>query len=362
MASVLHSFLQTISAVIVLGFILQMSLISQSTLSLNIIGFLHSSTPVAMILLLNKLFALISLFILMILFLIKHFLIKPSYIRNINTIVYFALGFALLGFAKLTLGEMNAFTFGFINKSKSLVGKTIAVEHNVIRIRDYSTMYSSPNGYFFFFVLLVNLIGVRSFSSVKKSGDPIDTKLPSRDEKRKSSMFENKRRKSIDENDLSEIKSMDISIKDNSNIEALSDVRSHRHNTLESTRKFELFEKEFSMQSPDNLSQADSYTSDVKSSSSVMFLEKFENIKKPSSILSLLLTLRAKDISLEKTEPKQVLFWMMTYSNFKRLSSILVVYLALTLYTSGNGFITDLMFGFLLSKVFSRFFFRVLDR
>ena len=131
---------------------------------------------------------------------------------------------------------------------------------------------------------------------------------------------------------------------------------------MESTRKFELFEKEFSIQSDENLSQADSNTSNVKSCTSILFLEKFELVKRPSSLLPLLLSLKANEVNLKKTEPQLVLFWMMTYQNFDKLSKILVIYLALTLYLSGNAFFTDLLFGFLLGKVFSRFYFRVLER
>ena len=244
MASVLHSFLQSISAVIVLGFMLQISFISQSTLYLNLIDHLHSSTIFAGILLINKLTALILLFVLTLIFIIKTFLKSPSYLKNISSLIYFSLGFALLGFAKLTLGELNPFTLGFVGKNKILVGSELAVEHNVIRIRDYSTMYSSPNGYFYFFILLVNLLGIRAFRKIKRSGEAIETKLPSRAEIVDSKIMKN-RRKSID-------------LDDNS-------LSSNRNNQLESTRKFELFEKEFSIQSDENLSQADSNTSNVKS-------------------------------------------------------------------------------------------------
>ena len=78
--------------------------------------------------------------------------------------------------------------------------------------------------------------------------------------------------------------------------------------------------------------------------------------------MNILLKLRNNDLSIQTKKPELVLFWMMTYTNFKRLSTVLTIYLALSLYFSGNAFTTDLLFAFLLGKIYSRFFFCVLER
>jgi fructose-specific component phosphotransferase system IIB-like protein len=271
-----------------------------------------------------------------------------------------------MGFAKLTLGELNPFTLGLLYEAKEYLGPETGVDYNIIRIRDYSTMYTSPNGYFFFFILLINLIGVRAFSQVKKEGDVIETKLPSRAEVKESRLVSRKRRRSIDEHDITQTrrKSVDLNLLENSDdLETPLNLQESMHdNPLESTKKFELFEKEFSVQSPENLSQADSNTTNVKSSSSMVFLEKFEKLKKPSSIIGILLKLKENELCIQLKEPKLVLFWMMTYTNFKRLSTILTIYTAVILYASGNAFTSDLMVAFLLSKVYARFYFQVLER
>jgi hypothetical protein len=287
---------------------------------------------------------------------IKNFIITPSYLKNISSLVYLSLGIALMGFTKLILGELNPFTMGFLEERSSMMGKDVPYDHNIIRIRDYSTMYTSPNGYFYYFILLVNLIGVRAFSKVKKTGDPIQTKVTSRAEPRNQEF--RKRRLSIDEEELEEDdpENPKKNITD-SNVQNVNNV-----NTMESGKKFELFEKEFSVQSPMNLSQADSNTTNVKSSSSMVFLEKFEQLKKPSSIISILLKLKNNSLSIQTNEPSLVIFWMMTYKNYIRLSTILVVYVALSLFFSGNAFTTDILFGFILAKAFSRFYFHVLER
>ena len=339
---------------------MQLSFISQSNLYLNFIGNLHSIFPLAYIFLTCKIISVILIIILSFLFVLKNLVIKPSYLQNLSTFVYFGLGLALMGFSKLTLGEFNAFTVGFLKTNKNIFGEELMSEENFIRIKDYSTMYASPNGYFFYFILLVNLIGMRAFSKVKKVGDPIDTKLPSRAEFKESRVVQKNRRDSIDENDLVQTRRKSIDI-NNSNDNPLA-FGSMRNDILESNRKFELFEKEFSVQSPENLSQADSNTTNVKSSSSMVFLEKFEQLKKPSSIISILLRLKDNNLCIQKKDPQLVIFWMMTYKNFKRLSSILLLFIALSLYFSGNAFTTDLLFAFLLGKIYSRFFFRVLER
>ena len=357
MTSVLHQFLQSLSAVIFLGFIMQISFISQSSLYLSFIGFVHSYSSLAYFLLLNKLFVMLMMTILIFLIIIKSLVMKPSYLQNLSTLVYFGLGLALMGFAKLTLGEFNAFTIGFLETSDELVGYEFALERNLIRIRDYSTMYTAPNGYFYFFILIVNLLGMRAFSKVKKTGDPIDTKLPSRAEM-KQRIVTKKRRRSIDENDLVQTRRKSIDLEDSG--EAVNHL--NQLDSIQENKKFELFEKEFSVQSPENLSQADSHTTNVKSSSSIVFLEKFELLRKPSAIMNILLKLRNNDLSIQTKKPELVLFWMMTYTNFKRLSTVLTIYLALSLYFSGNAFTTDLLFAFLLGKIYSRFFFCVLER
>lgn len=357
MSSVLHLFLQSVSAIVFVGFILQLSFVSQSTLYLGLVGWLHSCTPFAYFLLFNKLFALLLLVFLTVLFVIRSFVMSPSYLKNASSLVYFALGFALMGFTKLTLGELNPFTLGFLEKDKEMVGGLPAAEHNPIRIRDYSTMYGSPNGYFFYLVLLVNLVAMRVFSKTKRAGDPIETSLPSR------TFIPHpkppRRRRSIDESEVIPESSENT---DSEAKELPSQAGSGRTNPLESTRRFELFEKEFSVESPETLSQADSQTSNVKSSSSEMFLEKFAQLRRPSSIVSVLVRLRANPISLEKSRPLLVLFWTMTYSNYRRLASVLLAYFGLSLFLSGNAFLSDLLFAFLLAKVFARFYFRVLER
>jgi hypothetical protein len=276
------------------------------------------------------------------------------------------LGMALMGFAKLTLGELNAFTLGFVEKNKTLVGSEVATEFNVIRIRDYSTMYSSPNGYFFYLMLLVNLIGVRLFSNKNKTKKTIDTKLPSRAEfKIDKNTKKNKRRGSIDEKDLDGIDHSkdDFNRKSNSDIEAnLGKVDSDRELGLESSRKFELFEKEFSLHSNENLSQADSNTTNIKSSTSKSFLEGFHKVQRPSSIINILLRFQMNPLDLEKKNPELLFFWMIKYPSYKKLTNIVILYVAASLYFSGNAFLTDLVFGFLLSKIYSRFYFKVLER
>ena len=360
MTSVLHQFLQSLSAVIFLGFIIQLSFISQSNLYLNFIGYLHSIFPLPQIFLINKIISILIIILLTFLIVIKSLVIKPSYLQNLSTLVYFALGLSLMGFSKLTLGEFNAFTVGFLKTNKTIFGKELMSDENLIKINDYSTMYASPNGYFYFFIMLVNLIGMRAFSKVKKAGDPIDTKLPSRAEFRESQVVSKKRRNSIDENDLVQTRRKSIEL--NQSGDHPLAFGSMRNDVLESNRKFELFEKEFSVQSAENLSQADSNTTNVKSSSSMVFLEKFELLKKPASIISILLRLKDNDLCIQKKDPQLVIFWLMTYRNFKRLSSILLFYIASSLYLSGNAFTTDLLFAFLLGKIYSRFFFRVLER
>lgn len=364
MTSILHQFLQSISAVVFLAFILQVCFISQSTLYLKFIGYIHSFTPLAYVLLINKFAAILLIFILTLLVFLKSVIFSPSYLKNISAFVYFCLGFALLGFVKLTLGELNPFTLGFIEKEGTIIGEDVAFDHNLIRIRDYSTMYGAPNGYFYYFILLVNLIGVRAFSQVKKTGDPIDTKLPSRAEIKESQVVGRKRRRSIDEHDLTETRRKSVDLMDSGQDlkQPLGTFDSIDANPIESTRKFELFEKEFSVQSPENLSQADSDTTNVKSSSSMVFLEKFEKLRKPSSIISILLRLKDNSLGINRKEPKLVIFWLMTYQNFRRLTGLLLTYVGLSLLLSGNTFTSDLVFAFLIAKVFSRFYFRVLER
>lgn len=357
MSSVLHLFLQSVSAILFVGFILQLSFMSQSSLYLRLIGWIHSCTPLAYFLLFNKLFAIILLVLLTVLFVIRSLVMSPSYLKNASSLVYFALGFALMGFTKLTLGELTPFTLGFLEKDKKMVGTSAVTDHNPIRIRDYSTMYGSPNGYFYYLVLLANLVSVRVFSKTKRAGDLIETSLPSRTQIPHPEPV--KRRRSIDESEIipDPSESVNSEIKDTP-----SQIGSRRTDPLDGGRKFELFEKDFSVESPENLSQADSQTSNVKSSSSQMFLEKFAKLRRPSSIVTVLLRLRANPLSVEKSRPLLVLFWAMTYSNFRRLVSALLAYFGLSLFLSGNAFLSDLLFAFLLAKVFARFYFRVLER
>ena len=360
MKSVLHQFFQSISAVLFLGFILQLSFISHAQIYFWIVGLIHSSTIFTYFILIQKLLIIAFIFALFFAFIIKHLVISPSFLKTLTNLIYFALGLGLMGFAKLVLGELNPFTLGFMFKNKNIWGEELATDYNIIRIRDYSTMYSSPNGYFYFFILVVNLIGVRAFSKVKKEGDLIETKLPSRAEIKESRIVSRKRRRSIDEHDLTETRRKSVDLDDMTT--PIHQVESYPDNPLESTKKFDLFEKEFSVQSPENLSQADSDTTNVKSSSSMVFLEKFEKLKKPSSIISILLRLKENELAIQTKEPQPVLFWMMTYSNFKKLCTLLTIYFAIIFYFSGNAFFTDLMIGFLISKIFIRFYFTVLER
>ena len=353
MTSILHVFLQRISAVLFLGFILQLSFLSFSSIYLTFIEYIHSIEYLAFFLLINKLFAIFLIALLSVLVFVKNFVISPSYLKNISSLVYLALGFALMGFAKLTLGELNPFTLGFLEDKASMMGKDVPFDHNIIRIRDYSTMYTSPNGYFFYFILLINLVGVRAFSKVKKTGDPIHTKVPSRAEIKKSGTVRTKRRLSIDEDELND---------SNENPNEFANKNEYDTNIIESSKKFELFEKEFSVQSPENLSQADSNTTNVKSSSSLVFLEKFQKLQKPSTIVSVLIKLKNNSLSIQTEEPQLVIFWMMTYKNYTRLTTLLITYLGLSLYLSGNAFTSDLLFGLILSKAYSRFYFHILER
>jgi hypothetical protein len=269
------------------------------------------------------------------------------------------IGIALLGFLKLTIGEFNPFTIGFIlDKNTNDESQSM----NSIKIIDYSTQYGCPNGLFYFLVLFINLILVRSFSYVRKTDDLIETKLPSRNEL-KQSQFIKKRRKSVDENDFTQTRrksldnfdfSFDDDFENNNNLES----------NLVSQRKFDLFEKEFSDddKSADNLSQVDSNTSNVRSSSSEVFLRKFEDIKRKSKISDLLLRLKSNTLKINKSKPQLVLFWMMTYKNFKHLSNSILIYVAIVLFFSGYAYSTDLIFALLFAKIYSKFYFRVLER
>lgn len=357
MESLLHLFLQSISSVIILGFIFQLSFISESNMYLQIIGKIHSVTPFAFFLLFNKLFIIFSLVLLTFLFTYHHFLKRPSYLQNISSLIFLALGIALMGFTKLTLGELNAFTLGFLKNEKSLVGSDFATDFNVIRIRDYSTMYGSPNGYFFYLVLLVNLLAVRVFSKGPGKDKETDTALPSRAEFNISMKTLNRpkrRRSSIDAQDLQE---EDKASRKNLEIDSEREVAN-----LESTRRFQLFEKEYSMQSPDSLSKADSSTSNIKSCQSNYFLEKFEHLGRASAITKILLKFKNNPLAIEKKKPQLFFSFLITYTQFKKLSTIVIIYVAFSLYLSGNAFMTDLLFGFLLAKVYSRFYFKTLER
>ena len=368
MTSVLHLFLQSLSAVIFLVFILQLAFISQSTMYLSTIGWVQSFEPVQMILTVNKLICFLLLFVISILYIIKTVLMKPAYLQMVTTMVYFALGMALLGFTKLTIGEHNPYTLGFLRKHESLVGEDSTLPFNPIKIKDYSTQYSCPNGPFYFLILLINLIAVRSFSKTKKTGDLIETKLPSRTELNESEVVRTtrKRRKSIEINDLVQKRRKSIDnlddLENDLNQGLTSNQPSFRNNEITPQKKFDLFEKEFSVQSADNISQADSDTTNVKSSSSLVFLEKFEQLKRKSAITIVLLKLKDNVLNIQKSEPKPVLFWMMTYQNFKSLSNLIMVFVGATLYLSGNAFLTDIIFAIVFAKSFSRFYFRVLER
>jgi hypothetical protein len=280
--------------------------------------------------------------------------------------VYFAIGIALMGFLKLTFGEINPFTLGFLGRNETMVGKEIAVDHNPIRIRDYSTMYTSPNGYFYYLILLVNLIGVRAFTKPHKEGNQIDTKLPSRAEEKDFKASQHKRRKSIDIEEIEE-KSDESGFGTESN----GDIKRNTiynpdlscdSTPLPSTRKFELFEKDLSMGQVDSLSQIDSETSKINSTTSAIFLAKFKDLNQKSTVVSFLLRLKRNPPFYEKFKPMLVLFWMMTYSSFKRCSLFLIIYYALSLLLSGNAFISDLVIGYLLGSVYTRFYFNIFER
>jgi hypothetical protein len=271
-----------------------------------------------------------------------------------------------MGFFKITLGEINPFTLGFLGKSQNMVGSKIAVDFNPIRIRDYSTMYTSPNGYFFFFILLINLIGVRSFTKSNKEEDPIDTKLPSRADVKDYEQPKHRRRSSINIEDI-EIHSAKSELNSESQIEIKKTRIQNPDQSVDSTpqpssRKIELFEKDFSIEMPENLSQINSETSNIQSLSSLIFLQKFDKLDKKNTVISILLRLKYSAPFYEKSRPKLVLFWMMTYSNFKRLSLSLMTYYALTFYLSGNSFVSDLLIGYLLGRVYTRFYFNVFER
>jgi hypothetical protein len=268
------------------------------------------------------------------------------------------MGFALMGFFKLTFGEINPFTLGFLDMSKSMVGSKIATDHNPIQLNDYSTMYSSPNGYFYFLILFINLVGVRVFNTKYPPKESQDiTPLSHRDDDKNST---SNRRDSVQMDDLE--KESEVSV-----IETESDFGIVHSNQISAntSRKnsdiFEFFDQNFSIQISENLSQTDSQKKSNVNSSEI-FLKKFNKLQKKSSIIKGLLKFRSSPLFIEKAKPMNVLFVMMRYKHFRTISMILVIYYALTLYLSGNAFLTDLIIGFLLGKVYTRFFFRAFER
>lgn len=358
MYSVLHKFLQNLAAVVFLKFLFQLAFIKQITMFTTIVVYFQDIYLIRIFLLINEYLCFSLLIILTILYFIKYFIIKPAFLTNLLSIIYFMIGAALLGFLKLTIGEYNPFTVGFILAQNTSEGSQPT---NNIKIIDYSTQYGCPNGLFYYLILLLNLILVRCFSYVRKTDDLIETKLPSRNEL-KQSQFIKKRRKSIDEYNFTETRrksldNLDFSFEDEYTPNKLE-------SNLVSQRKFDLFEKEFSddEKSADNLSQVDSNTSDVKSSSSNIFLKKFENVNKKSKVSDLLLRLKSNNLKIMKNKPQMVMFWMITYNNFKHLSNSILFYVAFIFFFSGYAYSTDLIFALLFAKIYSKFYFRVLER
>lgn len=359
MQSVLHKFLQSLAAIVFLKFLLQLAFMKQTEMFTSIVVYVQYIHPIRLFLQINEYLCFLFIFFITSLYFIKHFIIKPTFITNILSIIYFMIGIALIGFLKLTIGEFNPFTVGFI-QGKNTIDESQST--NKIKIVDYSTQYGCPNALFYYLVLFINLILVRSFSYVKKTDDLIQTKLPSINELKKSAVIK-KRRLSIDEDDFTQarrksVNDLDFSYEDDEiNKEKLK-------NTLVSQKRFDLYEKEFSDddKSVENLSQADSETSNIKSSSSYIFLQKFEYVKKKSKISELLLKLKSNNMKLLKKNPQLVIFWMMTYRNFKNLSNVILVYFALIFFFSGYAFSTDLIFALLFGKIYSKFYFRVLER
>ena len=337
MTSSLHLFLQSSSSVLFLAFILQSAFLAQSSIYLQFIGWIHSNIICVWIIFVSKLLSIALIIILLCLHSIQQFIFKPSFLRNMATLCYWGLGLSVLGFFKLTLGELNAFSIGFLEKSDTLMGEDLSLDHNPIQIKDFSTMYSSPNGYFFSLVLLINLIAVRSFSKPKnyKSHTSNDLNFE------RNSSDRHRRRASIDESDL---------------------VQTQRTSMTETYNEFDLYEKELSEQSIENLSQADSSTSNVNSMESLDFFTTIEKLKTNDWVYNLLLTLKDNDLNIEKEIPQVVIFWMMSYRTFKIISNIILVHCAISLYFSGNAFMTDILIAFLASKMYSRFFFRILER
>lgn len=388
MQSVLHQFLQSLAATIVLAFILEIGFTSHAAWTLAALETFHQNPFAVLTLSITKFLLLLLIFALTVLALVKYFIISPKFIRNLTTLSFLALGLGLLGLLKLTLGEFNPYTLGFLESNKRLVGAEALLYRNPVRVIDYSTMYSCPHGYFYFLILVFNLIGARSFSNPLRAGEAVVTRVISQIELKPPA----KRRKSVHEDDLfirqhtvQEPTQMGAS-KDQSfeKPDSLQEDKARNHiepasfklknlnhdlsdspegtDSSKPQNNFDLYEKEFSEESAENLSDADSTSSNVKSSASVFFLERFEKLAKKGSLTRLLLRLKDNSLHLDTKRPRQVLFWTMYYQTYVKATSAISLLAAIVFLLSGNAFVTDLMFGFIFAKIFSRFYFRVLER
>lgn len=399
MQSVLHQFLQSLAATVTLAFILELGLTCHSTWTLSFLSIVQSNPIVVLALSILRFLVLILILVLCLLCLAKYFVIAPKFITNLTTLCFLALGLGLLGVLKLTIGEFSPFTLGFLHSSKHLNAPDDLYKHNPVRVVDYSTMYSSPHGYLYFLIMILNLIGVRSFSHPQRAGDQNLTALESHIELKQKA----KRRGSIHEDELfvrqethQDPQRMsatpDLSFEDidktpqsvstehadsliENNLTALKnpsfklkslnkDLSPKADDELSKDEKnaFDLYEKEFSEESADDLSVADSSSSKIKSTTSLFFLEKFTKLKKKSTLAKLLLKLKDNSLHLDMKRRRSVLFWTMNFDGYMKFSSLLTMASALVFFLSGNAFLTDLLFAFIFSKLYCRFYFRVIER